>query len=473
MSGLNDLTREELIALVIKQHETIEVRAKRITELEEIVQYQAERISVLEEEISKLSGPKPKPSFVKANAPRKEKGPRKKRKQSFARKSRVATEVVCHAVECCPDCGRKLSGGTVKSRHQVIDIPVAPVRIVDHLLIERYCGVCGKRFTPEASEVLADVVVGKKSIGIFLMSLIAYLKIACRVPVSLIRQLLSTLYGLDISKGEICELLHEVARLGKDEYASILEKVRGSPVVHGDETGWREDGVSGYVWSFSTPLVRFFTYSHSRASRIVKEVLGEEFVGSLVSDFYGAYNIYDGIKQRCWVHLLRDLKALAEKHSTNASVIEWIDAVRDVYHRAKQTLLVDYTDIERCRLRQGFESELLALAQPYLKAKNAPQRVLSQRIDRFLGELFTFVQCPEVPSENNAAERAVRPTVIARKVSGGTRSPRGSETNSILRSLFETWTLQGGNAVVACRQMIIDANKKCLHVVGGESLTEN
>lgn len=468
MSGLDNLTREELIALAIKQHETIEAQAaiierqeRRIAELEAIVQSQAERISALEEEISKLSGPKSKPSFVKANAPNKEKGPRRKRTQSFVRKSRMADEVVCHALDCCPECGRELVGGTVKSKHQVVDVPAVPVKVVDHLFIERYCGVCGKRFTPDAGEVLCDVVVGKKSIGITLMSLIAYLKIACRVPVSLIRQLLSTLYDLDVSKGEICELLHEVARLGKDEYASILDRVRGSPVVHGDETGWRESGVNGYVWSFSTPHLRFFTYNHSRSSCIVKEVLGE-FVGALVSDFYGAYNIYDGIKQRCWVHLLRDLKALGEKHAESASIVAWVDSVRDVYRRAKLSVKIDYTDIERCRLRQGFESEILALAQPYLKAKNAPQRVLSQRIDRFLGELFTFVDCPEVPSENNAAERAVRPTVIARKVSGGTRSARGSETNSILRSLFETWALQGGSAVAACRQMIIDANKKML-----------
>jgi hypothetical protein len=350
----------------------------------------------------------------------------------------------------------------VKSAHQVVEIPETPAKVTGHLFIERRCGACGKRFTPDAFEILGDVVVGKKSMGISLMSLVAYLKIVCRIPVGLIRQLLSSLYGLKVSKGEICELLHEVARMGKDEYAGLLDKVRGSPVVHGDETGWREDGVNGYVWSFSTPQVRFFTYRHSRASGVVKEVRTEEFVGALVSDFYGAYNIYEGIKQRCWVHFLRDLKALAEKYDSNASVVTWVDSVRDVYHRAKKTSLADNTDIGRCRLRQGFESELLALAQPYLKVKSAPQRVLSQRIDRFLGELFTFVQCPEVPSENNAVERAVRPTVIARKVSGGTRSPRGSETNSILRSLFETWAIQGQNALDACRKMIVTSNRKAI-----------
>lgn len=469
MSGLYELTKEELIALAISQHETIEAQAaiiegqeKRIVELEAIAQSQAERISVLEEEISKLSGPKSKPSWAKPNTPKKQKGPRKKRMQSFGRKSLAATEVILHAVECCPDCGRNLCGGTLKWKHQVVDVPAVPVKVTDHLFIERRCGVCGRRYTPDASEVLGELVVGKKSIGIGLMSLIAYLKITCRVPVGLMRQLLSSLYGLKVSKGEICELLHEVARMGREQYADLLDKVRGSPVVHGDETGWREDGVNGYVWSFSTPLVRFFTYNHSRASSVVKEVLGEEFIGALVSDFYGAYNIYEGIKQRCWVHFLRDLKALVQKYEANASVVAWVAAVRDVYDRAKLTLPIAYTDIERCKLRQGFESELLALAQPYLKAKSAPQRVLAQRIDRFLGELFTFVQCPEVPSENNAAERAVRPTVIARKVSGGTRSARGSETNSILRSLFETWPLQGHNPLEACRQMIIQANTNML-----------
>jgi transposase len=445
VSGLDELTREELVELVLKLHETVQV--------------QAERISELEEQISKLNGSKSKPDWVKANVPKKEKGSRKKRSQSFARKRLPPTEVVYHAFDTCPDCGRKLSGGTVKSRHQVIDIPETPIIVTDHCFVERYCGVCHKRHTPDASVVLGDIVVGKKSTGISLMSLIAYLKIVCRVPVSLIKKLLSSLYGFEVSKGEICELLHEVARMGQDEYANILNKVRGSPVVHGDETGWREDGVSGYVWSFSTPQQRFLLYRHSRASSVVKEVLGDEFTGALVSDFYGAYNIYDGIKQRCWVHLLRDMKDLAEKHAGDTSVVAWVNTIYDVYHRAKETVNAGYSDVERCRLRQNFECELLDLAQPYLKDKKAPQRVLAQRIDRFLGELFTFVQCPEVPSENNAAERAVRPTVIARKVSGGTRSPRGSETNSILRSLFETWSLQGCNALEGCKQMIMTANK--------------
>jgi transposase len=358
-----------------------------------------------------------------------------------------------------PDCGRKLSGGSVKWRHQVIEIPKARIEVIDHLFVERRCGVCGKRWTADASAVLGDVVVGKKSVGIGLMSLIAYLKTTCRVPIGLIRQLLWSLYEVRISKGEIAELLHAVAEIGEAEYDALLDKVRGSPVVHGDETGWRESGRNGYLWSFSTPRVRYFRYDYSRAGAVVKEVLGDKFVGVLVSDFYGGYNIYEGVKQRCWVHYIRDLKALAEKYAMAAP---WVDAVLALYWRARESVEKDLSEIDRCRRRQGFESELLALAQPYLKCKNAPQRVLAQRIDRFLGELFVFVQHPEVPSENNAAERAIRPAVMARKGSGGTRSPKGSKTSSVLRTLFETWALQGHNSLDACREMIVESNRTSL-----------
>jgi transposase len=105
-----------------------------------------------------------------------------------------------------------------------------------------------------------------------------------------------------------------VAEFGESAYDDLLTKVRGSPVVHADETGWREDGVNGYIWSFSTPNIRFYTYRHSRGAVVAKEVLGKDFAGTLVADFYAGYNFYEGPKQRCWVHLCRDLKALVEKN---------------------------------------------------------------------------------------------------------------------------------------------------------------
>lgn len=455
MSGLDELTREELVALVIGLREVGEALKEEVSKLKAVVQERAERIVELEEEVARLRGGRPSAELcVKPSVGKKEKRPRKKRKHSFSRHALPATRVVCHAVEECPNCGRKLSGGSVKWRRQSLDIAPVVAEVTDHLFVERRCGVCGKRWTPEASVVLADVVVGKKTIGIGLMSLVGHLKTVCRVPIGQIRGLLNTVFGVSISVGQIAEMLHDVAQIGEREYEQTLSRIRGSPVVCGDETGWREDGVNGYLWSFSSPEARYYTYRHSRGSVVVKEVLGEEFTGALVSDFYAAYNIYDGLKQRCWVHLMRDLEALVEKNPDLPEIAAWVEMVAAVYHRAKKTTTAKHRDDDRRRLRQDFEKELLALCRPYVGNKSAPQRVLAERIERFIAELLTFVQYPDVPSENNAAERAIRPAVVARKISGGTRSERGSRTSSVLRTLFETWTIQGRNTLDACKQML-------------------
>jgi DNA-directed RNA polymerase subunit N (RpoN/RPB10) len=185
VSGLDELTKEDLKALVNKLYETVQAQQAEIAELRATVERQSERISELEEEVARLRGGRPGVELcIKPSVPKKEKGPRKPRKQSFARHCLVATQVVYHALDRCPDCGRGLSGGHVKWRHQVVDLPVAKADVVDHLFLERYCGVCGKRCTPDPSLVLAGVVLGKKSVGIRLMSVIAHLKTVCRVPSS-------------------------------------------------------------------------------------------------------------------------------------------------------------------------------------------------------------------------------------------------------------------------------------------------
>ena len=301
MSGLQHLTREELIELVLRLHETViaqQLQLKEMAELRALVQRQAERISELEEEIARLRGSRPGGIAIKASVAKKEKKPRKRRSQSFCRQTLPATDVVYHAVESCPDCGGGLLGGSVKWRHQVVDIPPVKPVVTDHFFIERYCGVCGKRYTPDPREALCEIAVGRKSFGINLMSLVAHLKTVCRMPIGQIDKLLYALCGVKISSGELVEILHDIAEIGEAEYDGLLSRIRGSPVVNADETGWREDGVNGYLWSFCTPSVRYYMYQRSRGSVVVAEVLSDEFEGILVTDFYAAYNIYLGEKPR-------------------------------------------------------------------------------------------------------------------------------------------------------------------------------
>ena len=266
-----------------------------------------------------------------------------------------------------------------------------------------------------------------------------------------IQKCVKNLFQASISEGEIAELLHRVAQTGKPLYDQLHSQIVSAPFVHGDETGWREDGLNGYIWSFSTPETRYFHYSHSRGHEVPEKMLTPLFRGILVSDFYASYNFYLGEHQRCWVHFWRDVKDLVKQNPKNAGVVAWSKEIHDLYREAKDFRSPHIK--ERVSARLGFEKRMLDFAAPYARS-HLPVSVLSKRLVQFEKELFTFVEYPEVPSENNPAERSVRPCVIARKISGGTRSAKGSKTMMTLMSLFHTWELRNENGFQNCRSLL-------------------
>lgn len=454
MDSLSSLSQLELLALCKKQHDLLEQQGQTIALLQE-------QVKGLKEEIARLKGNKPDggkherelPAFVKANQPAPANKPRKKRIEAFVRRRETPTQEIAYACSHCPDCGRALSGGSEYSRRQIIELPEIAVRIVDHVLVSRYCGMCRKSCFPKPD--WSKEAVAKSVFGPQVHSLVAYLRQVGRLPIRTIATLLSALCHLTISVGEVVRILATVATMGKATYEHLKEALRTSPFVHGDETGWRENGQNGYLWSFSTPQICYFTYPKSRSGQIVQEVLGESYQGVLVSDFYSAYNIHRGFHQRCWVHLLRDVHELTKKFPTEG-VLSWAKSLRELYDKAKAFQSESLGERERAAF--GFQEALVALASGY-GGTGLPQSTLCQRLLSFANELFTFVEFVGVPSENNAAERSIRPRVVARKISGGSRSPSGSSTMAVLSSLFATWQLQSKECLSACREMLREAQE--------------
>ncbi len=433
------------------------------------------RISDLEKENAelraKLGGGKKgigSPEWVKANKADQVEKERKNRGKAFFRGRQTPTRTVDHAHERCPDCGRALSGGTIHHSRQVIDIPPVTVEVVEHRYISRHCGVCRKNYVPKVD--LSGEVIGTHRIGIRLMSLVSYLTIAARVPKRTICKLLKSLYDVDIGYGEIDKILSSVARRSSGEVEKILAAIRGSAFLHSDETGWRENGKNGYLWSLSTPGLRYCAWNKSRGGQVAKDLIGEAYDGTVVSDFYCGYSVLLCRHQRCWVHFLRDLRKLREDYPEDPSVGKWAKQIKRVYDAARDAACREAKD--RIKLRIGFERKLVRLAEAYLKTET-PQRVLAQRIERFASELFVFVEDPRIPSENNAAERAVRPAVIARKVCGGTRSDNGTRTKMTLMSLFGTWAARGLDGIESCRSLLSGQSVIFPDSIQSESLSMN
>jgi transposase len=270
------------------------------------------------------------------------------------------------------------------------------------------------------------------------------LALVLRVPVRRIQAYLRTLHQLTISTGEIVELLHQVRRTLQGEVDALKQQARASPILHGDETGWRENGQNGYLWAFSTPgedAVRYYEYDVSRGQHVVRRTLGGQFTGHLVSDFYRGYNGYAGKHQRCWVHLLRDLHALKEAQASDAEVLGWANDMRARYDDA-QTWLQAHpqpTGEEREQQYVALTARAHKLGLHFARTKKHACQALCKRLLRHEDELFQFVLVAGLSADNSLAERSVRPLVVIRKISGGSRSPEGTKTRMALASLFETW----------------------------------
>ena len=436
--------RDVLIGIIVRQQASIEGLEKRIAQLEGLAKSGGSR-----------GVPGLKPKADRKPAPPQQ--PRQPRPHGFARVRMTPTQRVEHALENCPGCGTQLSGGWTHRTREVIDVPQVPAEVTEHVYIARICPGCRRRCIPAAQ--LDGVVLGKQRLGINLISLIATLREEARLPIGAIQWYLRTVHGLRLSVGAIVSAIHQTAQQAQTAVAQILAQIRASPVVHADETGWREDGHNGYVWTFSTPSARYFL-RRNRSKAVVDEVLGDHAASVLVCDFYAAYHHYDGPIQRCWVHLLRDIHDLRTLYPDDAPLARWADAVHGIYDRAKAGT---HPRAKRRRAAQlALERQLLAICQPFLDDPSTTPAKLCRRIQRHIkslprtgyGELFVFVAEPAAPADNNAAERSRRHLVVSRKISGGTRSERGTASKMTLASLFGTWRVQGLNPLDACRQLL-------------------
>ena len=442
----NDLvgvSRDALLALVVELRAIVAQRDATIGALQT-------RIAALEQRLTDRGGPGMPGNKVAATKPKLPPKERKKRVRGFGRPRLTPTEIVQHAVETCPACGTGLVGGWVQRTREVIEIPVVAVRVIAHQYLARECPLCGKRHVPPV--VLDGVVLGKRHrLGIELVSQIVTLREEARLPFATIQWYLATVYQVHLSQGELVAVVQAVAERARAPVAEIKAAIQQSPVVHMDETGWREKGTNGFAWTSSTPTERYFTRG-KRTKEVVDEVLGPAFAGTLVSDFYAAYHHYPGVHQRCWAHLLRDIHTLQEVYPSDQSVADWAAVVLDLYREGTDFSPPDETP--RRAKQHDLEERLLAAGRPFVADPLAVQAKLCRRIARHLKELFVFVGDPTVPSTNNAAERSLRHLVTSRKISGGTQSELGTTSKMTLASLFGTWRVRGLNPLEACRNLL-------------------
>ena len=303
-----------------------------------------EQLAAAHKRIEELEKQKtPPPAFAKANVKKPEAGekkPRKKREaqHNHGRRREVPTRIVEHQMVSCPACASRLGGVSVARRRQVIEIPPPPpVEVTEHAVYHGWCSQCKK--WREAPLDVSTEVMGQGRLGVKITSLIAYLRTVMRLPIRQIQAYLATLAWPQDQRRRDCRITCIGSR-SRWSQPWRHSKRRSEPVQRCKpmKPAGEKTGINGYIWSASTPTVRYYEYHHSRGHEVVEALLGPDFQGVLGSDFYAAYNSYQGLHQRCWVHFLRDGHDLKEQYADDAAVQEWFRKVKALYERARAYL---------------------------------------------------------------------------------------------------------------------------------------
>ena len=280
----------------------------------------------------------------------------------------------------------------------------------------------------------------KGHFGIFLIVYITMLKFHLRGVLRKIQDFLSYSLNFNISVKGIHDLLLRVGDVCKIGYNEKLEKIRQAPWLYIDETGMKVNGDKWWLWIFRTPdddvLV---VIRNSRAGKVVEEILGLNWNKPIIADGWKVYWKYP-IVQRCWSHLLREVKAFKKVSDHGAQLS--ID-IHECFTKMKEFLDTNPSMGDRKKQKRIFESDMKDLVEKYSKFKDI-QKPLTY-IKNGFGRWYTCLLYPEMQPTNNLGEQAIREHVIMRKIIGCFRSENGAENYQYIASLLASWRLQKKN----------------------------
>lgn len=353
-------------------------------------------------------------------------------RHEFGPPDRVVELPVTH----CDHCGEDLADQpSLPGRyHQQAEWVERPVEVIEYHHEVKICPHChGKTEADYPDHVLPGMRLGPR-----LHAMLALFHRWGQTSLEKLAHLFTHDFGVHLPEATIIEALKRVNDALEAPYTALAAAVRASEVVGVDETGWRIEGKDYYAWAFATERLTYLTIAKVRSHLVPEQVLGKDFAGAVVSDFYDVYDRYKG--QRCLAHLRRDLKACAEEQDPVCKV--FADQALSAIKRAWD-MWRDYQRDPRyfgilreasAKLREDFRAFLVALPPTVPE----PVRLLRQRFYQYWEQIWYFLDHPNVPPSNNLTERALRPTVTFRKMSGGSRSEWGAELTARMMSVLDT-----------------------------------
>jgi transposase len=339
-----------------------------------------------------------------------------------------------HRLERCPQCQGRLTRCDHTRTRYIEDMPddLQPV-VTEHTIHRDWCPRCHKSVEPKVAEALPGATLGNR-----VLVLSSWLHYGLGNTLSQIVEVFNHHLQIKLTPGGLVQMWYRLQEVLFAWYEQIQRQALQSAVLHADETSWRVNGKAWWLWCFATNDLTYYMIDRSRGSAALLKFFTAEFAGTLVSDFWGAYNFVNcTARQTCLVHLLRDLE-YTEQYLRPGP--HW-----PAFAKKLRRLVGDGIRLWK---REGVPPEEYASRRSRLTTRldeliDAPwedgqARRLVKRLRRHRDDLFTFLDQDGVPFDNNHAERSVRPAVIIRKNSYANRSQRGADTQAVLMTIYRT-----------------------------------
>lgn len=345
----------------------------------------------------------------------------------------------------CHQCGHPLTGADPEPyRHQVTDIPPVVAEVTEYRLHTLVCPDCG---AGTIAELPAGVPPG--AFGPRLQAMVSVLSGRYHLSKREAAEVMTDFFQAEVSLGAVPTLEQRTSEAIKEPVDEARAYVRRQPVLHMDETSWREANQKAWLWLATTTLVTVFFIRPSRGGAIVKEILGVAFTGIVVSDRWSAYNwLLKLLRQLCWAHLLRDFQAFVERGGPSQTLGEDLLAqarlMFDWWPKVRDGTMPRSTFQEKMQPVQAKVAALLRLGTTCAHPKTA---ATCRDILKREAALWTFVHVEGVEPTNNLAERLIRPGVLWRKRSFGTQSQAGSHFMERIMTVVATLKQQHRNVL--------------------------
>ena len=407
------------------------------------------------------------PAFVKPNLPRR----RRRRKPGRTLGHKPALRPVPRRIDAhqqvplkrnaknqpiCPHCRVRLSK-LRKQKRIIEDLIRSSVAVTCYHTESGYCPNCNRRVESRDPQQPPAANVPHGQLGIHALTVAAILRIRHRLPFRSIVQILKDLPGLSVSAGGIVKQIKRLCRWLEGKYQDLIRHMRASEHVHVDETGWRIDGRNFWLWAFTDPTFTLYHIDESRGGKVPLKLLGKAFGGTVIADFYGAYDKVGAHRQRCLTHLMRDVRDLNQTDQSFAScplsrkLLRWC---KEALRLKKQWNRLGNKVYDR-RARR-LEERLDELIRSDWHPEHPDALRLCKRLKHRRAELTRFLWEKDLDGTNNAAERALRPAVVMRKITGGSRSRSGAQAWAQLASLIRTADQKGLGVYDATMRLITD-----------------